>query len=115
MYTALNKHQEYRITAECNNTASLLTLAGFCADEQTENMLLRHLSNLCVQSDGSLINTHSLLCKLVSQWQAAFDIPAIQLLTSISGNDTAEKLKSVCLYKTKTGETEKLINRILLF
>ncbi|MFY7900442.1 MAG: hypothetical protein ACOVNY_09685, partial [Chitinophagaceae bacterium] len=81
MYTSFNKeqkHQEYRITAECNNNASLLTLAGFCADEQTENMLLRHLSNLCVQSDGSLTNTHTLLCKLVTQWQSAFDIPAIQ-------------------------------------
>ncbi len=107
-------HQQYRIVAEYNNPSTLLALAGFCAEEHTENMLFRHLQNLCVQSDGSLNGTHVLLCSMMQQWKTAFDIPASQLMQSITGHDTAERLKSVCLYKTKNGEEEKLINRILL-
>lgn len=106
-------HQQYRIVAEYNNPVSALALAGFCAEEHTENMLFRHLQNLCVQSDGSLSSTHILLCNMMQQWTTAFNIPASQLLNSISGNHSA-KLKSVCMYKTKLGEEEKLINRILM-
>ncbi len=106
-------HQQYRIVAEYNNPVSALALAGFCAEEHTENVLFRHLQNLCVQSDGSLSSTHILLCSMMQQWKTAFDIPASQLLKNITNNES-EKLKSVCLYKTKAGEEEKLINRILM-
>jgi|GEM_PF-2130885 len=106
-------HQQYRIVAEYNNPTTPLALAGFCAEEHTENMLFRHLQNLCVQSDGSLNCTHTLLCSMMQQWTTAFNIPASQMLQHITGNNS-EKLTSVCLYKTKNGEEEKLINRILM-
>lgn len=106
-------HQQYRIVAEYNNTNMPLALAGFCAEEHTENMLFRHLQNLCVQSDGSLSGTHILLCNMMQQWTSTFNIPASQLLKNVAvGN--GEKLKSVCLYKQKAGEEEKLINRIMM-
>jgi hypothetical protein len=108
------QHEQYRIVAEYSNNVALLALAGFCAEEQTENLLFKHLQNLCVQSDGSLSNTHFLLNNLLQQWQNSFSIPALQMLNHINGNEVHEKIKSVCLYKTKTGEPEKLINRILL-
>jgi hypothetical protein len=106
-------HQQYRIVAECSNPAMPLALAGFCAEEHTENMLFRHLQNLCVLSDGSLSSTHLLLCSMMQQWQSAFDIPASQMLKNITGH-AADRLTSVCLYRTKAGEEEKLINRILM-
>lgn len=106
-------HQQYRIVAECNNQVNQVALAGFCAEEHTENMLFRHLQNLCVQSDGSLNGTHILLCSMMQQWKTAFNIPASQMLNNVGGN-TVEKLRSVCLYRTKNGEEEKLINRILM-
>ncbi len=108
-----NSHQQYRIVAEYNNPTTPLALAGFCAEEHTESTLFRHLQNLCVQSDGSLNSTHILLCSMMQQWQTAFNMPASQMLKNITGS-SAEKLKSVCLYKTKAGEEEKLINRILM-
>jgi hypothetical protein len=49
-----NTHKQYKIVAECSNAKTTLALAGFCAEEQAENTLFRHLQNLCVQSDGSL-------------------------------------------------------------
>ena len=106
-------HQQYRIVAEYNSLNTSLALAGFCAEEHTENMLFRHLQNLCVQSDGSLNSTHGLLCNMMQQWTTAFNIPASQMLQNVAGYNS-EKLKSVCLYKTKNGEEEKLINRILM-
>jgi hypothetical protein len=33
-------HQQYRIVAEYNSINTSLALAGFCAEEHTENMLL---------------------------------------------------------------------------
>ena len=99
--------------AEYNNPTTPFALAGFCAEEHTENMLFRHLQNLCVQSDGSLKDTHILLCSMMQQWKTAFNMPASQMLKHITSNN-ADKLKSVCLYKTKAGEEEKLINRILM-
>lgn len=106
-------HQQYRIIAECNTEKIVIALAGFCAEEHTENMLFRHLQNLCVQSDGSLKDTHILLCSMMQQWKTAFNMPASQMLKHITSNNS-DKLKSVCLYKTKAGEEEKLINRILM-
>lgn len=117
VHTFLNcgkSHQQYRIIAECNTNKTQVALAGFCAEEHTENMLFRHLQNLCVQSDGSLTATHVLLCSMMQQWQSAFNIPAAQMLQSVNDGYAAQQLKSVCLYKTKMGEEEKLINRIMM-
>jgi hypothetical protein len=50
---------------------------------------------------------------MMQQWTTAFNIPASQMLQNVAGYNS-EKLKSVCLYKTKNGEEEKLINRILM-
>jgi hypothetical protein len=104
-------HQQYRIVAECSNQNNQVALAGFCAEEHTESMLFRHLQNVCLQSDGNLNSTHLLLCSMMQQWKSAFNIPASQML-NIIGNSGGEKLTSVCLYRTKNGEAEKLINRI---
>ncbi len=117
IHTILNcgkKHQQYRIIVECNTPKTQVALAGFCAEEQTEATLFRHLQNLCVLSDGSLNSTHVLLCSMMQQWQSAFNIPAAQMLKSVNDSYAKEQLKSVCLYKTKLGEEEKLINRILM-
>lgn len=117
MHTVLlncgKSHRQYRIVAEYNNPAMPLALAGFCAEEHTENLLFRHLQNLCVQSDGTLNSTHILLCSMMQQWTTAFNIPASQMLKRVTGNKD-EKLKSVCLYKRKDGEEERLINRIMM-
>ena len=107
-------HQQYRIVAECSIIKTQIALAGFSADEQTETILLRHLHNLCVQSDGSLTTTHSLVHNMMQQWQTVFNIRAVQLLQYIHYSDNGAFLKSVCLYKTIANTEEKLINRILL-
>jgi hypothetical protein len=107
-------HKQYRIIAECTATNTQFALAGFCAEEQTENTLFRHLQNLCVQSDGSLNGTHLLLRNMMLQWQTTFNIPAAQMLNYIGSTYLKEQLTSVCLYKTNVNDEEKLINRILL-
>jgi hypothetical protein len=107
-------HQQYRIIAACKGSGRTVALAGFCAEEQAEDILFRHLQNLCVQSDGSLSGTHSLLCQTFYQWRNHFDIPAAQLLQLVSTAHATEQLSSVCLYKTAVGQQEALINRIML-
>jgi len=107
-------HQQYRIVAECTIESTPIALAGFYAEEQTESTLFRHLHNLCVLSDGSLTTAHALLCKLMQQWQTSFSIPQMQLLNNITCCDQQSHVQAMCLYKTKNGEAEKLINRILL-
>ena len=107
-------HQQYRIVAECNTESTEVALAGFCAEEQTEATLFRHLHNVCVLSNGNMITMHHLLCKLMQQWQTSFSIPQMQLLNNITYCDQQSHLQAMCLYKTKNGEEEKLINRILL-
>lgn len=117
MITALlnyGQHQQYRIVVECNGTSQPLALAGFCAEEKTENVLFRHLQNLCLSSDKSLNRTHALICKMVQQWQSTLSIPASQTLNHIAVMYVDETIRSVCLYKTTSGESEKLINRISL-
>lgn len=105
-------HQQYRIIAEYNQPNTTIALAGFCAQEQTEALLFKHLQNLCVQSDGSLTNIHSLLCGIMQQWKTAFNIPATQVLQNV--HNQSQKVKSVSIYKTKVGEDEKLMNRIFM-
>ncbi len=107
-------HQQYRIIVECTTQKTQVALAGFCAEEQTEATLFRHLQNLCVQSDGSITATHILLCSMLQQWQTTFNIPAAQTLQNIGNSYIKEQLSAVCLYKQKLGEEEKLINRISL-
>ncbi|MBA4195950.1 MAG: hypothetical protein C0459_00190 [Chitinophaga sp.] len=109
-----NTHKQYKIVAECSNAKTTLALAGFCAEEQAENTLFRHLQNLCVQSDGSLSDTHALLRSMMQQWQTALNIPAVQVLNYVNQYYIKEQLSSVCLYKANAGGEEKLINRILL-
>ncbi|MBS1578355.1 MAG: hypothetical protein JST94_06875 [Bacteroidetes bacterium] len=107
-------HKQYKIVAECNSTKTILALAGFCAEEQAENILYRHLQNLCLQSDGSLCSTHTLICSTMQQWQSTLNIPAVQVLNYINQHYIKEQLYALCLYKTNAGGEEKLINRILL-
>ncbi|MBC7722462.1 MAG: hypothetical protein H7068_10595 [Pedobacter sp.] len=109
-----NAQGQYRIVAECNNRTTKLALAGFCAEEQTEATLFRYLHNMCLLSDGSLVSTHGLLCGVLQQWQTALSIPSAQLLRTVAFEQTESKLWALCLYRTKFGEEEKLINRILL-
>ncbi len=108
------EHQQYRIVAECDNRTTQVALAGFCAEEQTEATLFRYLHNMCLLSDGSLVSTHGLLCGVLQQWQTALSIPSAQLLKSVAFDYPLSKLQALCLYRTKFGEEEKLINRILL-
>ena len=107
-------HQQYRIVAECNNRTTKLALAGFCAEEQTEATLFRYLQNMCLLSDGSLVNTHGLLCGVLQQWQTALSMPSAQLLKNVAQENAQLQLQVLCLYRTKFGEEEKLINRIFM-
>ncbi len=101
----------YRIIVECSNNNLPITLAGFDAEEQTESLLCRHLSNLCMQSDGSFSCTQSLVSKLMLQWQQSFKMNASQTLNLV-GNLQQQLINSVCLYKTKVDGQQQLINRI---
>lgn len=107
-------HQQYRIVAESNNHKTKLALAGFCAEEQAEATLFRYLHNMCLLSDGSLVSTHGLLCGVLQQWQNMLSIPSAQLLKNVAFESSQFKLQALCLYRTKAGEEEKLINRIFL-
>lgn len=105
---------EYRIVAECNNQNSKLALAGFCAAEQAEATLFRYLHNMCLLSDGSLLKTHGLLCSTLAEWQSSLNIPSAQMLRNVAFEEIHSKLLALCLYRTKAGEAEQLINRIFL-
>ena len=105
---------EYRIVAECNNQSNKLALAGFCAAEQAEATLFRYLHNMCLLSDGSLIKTHGLLCNTLAEWQTTLNIPSAQMLRNVAYEEIHSKLLALCLYRTKAGEAEQLINRIFL-
>ncbi len=113
---ALSKPQqtEYRIVVECNNQNTKLALAGFCAAERAEATLLRYLHNMCLLSDGSLLKTHGLLCSTLVEWQTSLSIPSAQMLRNVAFEEIHSKLLSLCLYRTKAGESEQLINRIFL-
>ena len=105
---------EYKIVAECNNYSIKLALAGFCAAEQAEATLFRYLHNMCLLSDGSLIKTHGLLSSTLAEWQSSLNIPSAQMLRNIGFEETHATLLALCLYRTKVGESEQLINRIFL-
>ena len=107
----LTQQPHYKIIAECSNNKLPITLAGFDAEEQTESLLCRHLSNLCLQSDGSFLCTQLLVSKLMMQWQQSFKMNATQTLKVVE-NSQQQLVQSVCLYKTKTDGQQQLINRI---
>lgn len=101
----------YKITIECGKQKESITIAGFLAEEQTEAMLCRHLSNLCLQSDGSFLCTQLLISKLMLQWQQSFKMNATQTLQVAAGVEE-QNIESVCLYKTQESGKEQLINKI---
>jgi hypothetical protein len=105
---------DYKIVAECDSHGAKLALAGFCAAEQTEATLFRYLRNMCLLSDGSLTKTHGLLCSTLAEWQTALNIPSAQMLRNVAFDVCDDKLQALCLYRTKAGESEQLINRIFL-
>lgn len=107
-------HVQYRIIAEYSNVQNNMALAGFCAAEHTENVLLRHLQNLCVQTDGSLQQTHKLLQQMVQQWQTTLSLPAVQLLHEINSSITSGSLTALSVYKTAVDGKEQLVNRVWL-
>ncbi|MDE3236262.1 MAG: hypothetical protein KGO81_09935 [Bacteroidota bacterium] len=108
-----NEQRQYRILAECRGQTHSVTLAGFSAAEQTESILLRHLQNICILSDGSLSGTQLLLSRMMQQWQNTLNFPQSQVLEHAAASYPSCLLKAVCLYKT-IDEEEKLINRISL-
>jgi len=101
----------YRIIIECNNCDDPITLAGFDAAEQSESLLCRHLSNLCVQSDGSFLCTQKLVGQLLQTWQQSFSMNTIETL-KIGSTIQKQLVSSVCLYKMFEGDKEQLINRV---
>ena len=76
--------------------------------------LFRYLQNMCLLSDGSLVNTHGLLCGVLQQLQTALSMPSAQLLKNVALENIQLQLQVLCLYRTKFGEEEKLINRIFM-
>lgn len=106
----LSLQSQYTISIECSQTPTMISIAGFCAAEQTENIFCKHLSNLCLQSDGSFLCTQQLIVKLMTQWQQCFNMNATQTLQTAS-YIAAQNIQSVCLYKMLNGK-EKLINKI---
>jgi hypothetical protein len=101
---------QYRIIIECNKETTPVTIAGFLAAEQTESLLCKHLSNLCLQSDGSFLCTQILITNLMLQWTDSFSMNATQTLKN-GGCKNDQHIEAVCLYKTFNG-SEKLINKI---
>lgn len=107
----LLKHLYYRIIVECNNSKTPVTLAGFEAAEQTESLLCKHLSNVCLQSDGSFLCTQKLVVQLLQTWQQSFSMHTIETLKLVTDNQQ-NLVSSVCLYKTIIGDKQQLINKI---
>lgn len=107
----LTSMPNYRITIECAEKHKDITLAGFTTTEETEDLLCRHLRNVCLQSDGSFLNTQQLVFKLMKQWQQSFSMQAMQMLQSVSTTEQ-EHVASVCLYKQINSSKERLVNKI---
>ncbi len=105
-----NAMPNYKITIECGKEREPIIVAGFTTTEETEDLLCRHLSNLCIQSDGSFLGTQQLVLKLMKQWQQSFSMKSMQTLKVASIKECL--IGAMCLYKqTNTGK-EQLVNRI---
>ncbi len=107
------QHQRYKIVAENDNKNLQVALAGFCAKEYTENILLNQLQNICLQSNGSFSILHALLKNVVPQWQHSFNMPTVQILQLLADSFLQQKLTSMLVYKG-VGNDEKIIRRIFL-
>jgi hypothetical protein len=98
----------YKIVAVCNSNTQI-PLAGFVATEQAEAMVLRHLQNMCKQSNGSLLGIQQLLQPVLNQWASTLSIPAMQQLQTVHYNQTALHLQALMVYAA-----DKLINKIVM-
>lgn len=107
------EHYCYKIVVQSSYKNTMVALAGFCAEEHTENILFSQLQNVCLQSNGNFNITHSLLNKLVFQWQHTFNMPAVQTLQFLTENFINQKLVSMLVYKG-VGEEEKVVKRVFL-
>lgn len=103
-----NLHKQYKIVAECQANTQI-ALAGFVANEQVEPTVLRHLQNMCKQSNGNLLNTQQLLQAVLQQWACTLNIPAMQQLHTIHYQQLTMPLQALTVYAA-----DKLINRIIL-
>jgi hypothetical protein len=98
----------YKIVAVCNSNTQI-PLAGFIATEQAEATVLRHLQNMCKQSNGSLLTVQQLLQPVLHLWANTLNIPAMQQLHTIHDSDKAMHLQALTVYAAN-----KLINRIAM-
>ena len=108
---AIFQQLHYKIIVECNNCLTPVILAGFDATEQSETLLCKHLSNACLQSDGSFLTTQKLVYNLLHTWQQSFSMNTIEIL-KIDNFKQQNLVSSVCLYKTTTGGKDQLINKV---
>lgn len=106
------KHQ-YRITVNFTDNGDAVTLAGFCADEQSEAIMSRHLLNVCRQSNGQFTATQHLVNDVVLQWQNYFNVSAMQLL-QVAAHIQQQHICKINLYKMQDAGAEKLINTFRL-
>ncbi|HMZ45639.1 MAG TPA: hypothetical protein PLU36_02435 [Chitinophagaceae bacterium] len=109
-----NQLARYKITAECTEPFEHLIIAGFCSNVQTENILYRHLQNVCKQSKGNFSNAHTLINDTITHWQNTFNLPAVQFLKNINTEKTACRYNKICLYKINHQATEELLYNIYL-
>lgn len=106
------RHQ-YKITVNFSDTADTVTLAGFCADEQSEATMSRHLFNVCKQSNGQFAITQHLVNNVMLQWQNYFNVSATQLLR-VATHIQKQSICKINLYKMQEAGAEKLINTFKL-
>jgi hypothetical protein len=111
-YSPTARHH-YKITVNFNDTADAVTLAGFCADEQNEAIMSRHLFNVCKQSNGQFATTQHLVYNAVQQWQNYFNVNTTQLLC-VATHIQKQRICKMSLYKMQEAGTEKLINTFKL-
>lgn len=103
--------QQYKISVNLKDNIDTITLVGFSADEESEQIICRHLYNMCKQSDGSFAATKNLLNATVVQWQNYFNVSAMQILQTAT-HINQQSINKVNLYKLQDFSTEKLINCI---
>lgn len=105
--------QQYRITVSFNDNSDAITLAGFCADEQSEATMSRHLFNVCKQSNGQFMATQNLISNVLLQWQNYFNVSAMQILQAAAFMQQ-QTISKINLYKMQDAGAEKLINTFQL-
>jgi hypothetical protein len=111
-YYTMKKHQ-YKITVNFNGNSDAITLAGFCADEQSEATMSRHLFNVCKQSNRQFTTTQHLITNVVLQWQNCFNVSATQMLQTAT-HIHQQTINKISLYKLQDAGVEKLLNTFQL-